>query len=131
MQAPVAMTRKRTTKPWRTSSLASSRNLAPVPVAAPRLDSFFSHCILVLCGVHNTEAGTLAPGDGLGVLLYGDERALGRPLAVKAQSLCYLAVEGSPMAFPQVLDNDTNMKSVICSKCLPGSMMDETNRYAL
>lgn len=64
MQAPAAMTRKPTTKPWRTSLLASSRSLAPVPVAAPRLDSFFSHCILVLCAyiIQRPELSLLATG---------------------------------------------------------------------
>jgi hypothetical protein len=77
MQAPAAMMRKRTTKPWRTSSLASSRSLGPVPVEAPRLDSFFSHCILVLCAYIIQRPG-LAPGAGPGGLIYGDERAMGR-----------------------------------------------------
>ena len=34
------------------------------------------------------------------------------------------------MAFRQVLDNDTNMKSVICYfKCLPSSTKETTGRY--
>lgn len=112
----LAMTR-RTIRLWQTSLLVLSRNLAQVPVEAPRLELSFFLSLYFSSPIHSTEPRSLAFGNELAVRSIDGGGSLGS-IILKEQTGALLCgskvtsgVEGGPMAFRQVLDSDTNMKS--------------------
>lgn len=102
--------RKLTIKPWLTSLLALSRKAAPVPVGVLLPDDFVSCCILVLCA-YIIWRPSLVLCSGLGGSIV-ENTGHGCSLAVENAGRCEFPGCGGSMAFWQVLDNDTNMKTL-------------------
>lgn len=117
LQPRLLATTRRTIRLWQTSLLVLSRNPARVPGGALRLEPSFFFSLYFSSPIHSTEPRSLAFGNELSVRSIDGDGSLessileGQAGWLLCGSKVTLGVKGGPMAFRQVLDSDTNMKS--------------------